>query len=179
MDGPQLLSLYNTMVLPHLQYCLINWGNFKGDRNIGLRDRLITLQKRLVRIISGASRNSHTYPIFYDLGTLRVDDLFVHSVRVFAYQAFKGLLPAGMADMIGKNDHGHMTRGARSNFFIQRSDCRSIKSIAPKIWNILSSDLKQSPSVASFKERSKQDLLGPYGSFACSVRGCFSCAVRH
>ena len=30
MTGPQLLLLYNTMVLPHLQYCLISWGNFKG-----------------------------------------------------------------------------------------------------------------------------------------------------
>ena len=107
-----------------------------------------------------------------------MDDLFVHTVRVFSYQAFRGLLPGEMANLIGKNDHGHMTRGARSNFFIQRSDCRSIKSIAPKIWNILSAELKMSPSIASFKERSKQDLLGRYGSFACSVRGCFSCAVR-
>merc|ERR1711911_294611 len=39
MDGAQLSLLYNTMVLPHLQYCLINWGNFEGDRNLGLRDR--------------------------------------------------------------------------------------------------------------------------------------------
>ena len=166
------------MVLPHLQYCLINWGNFEGDRNIGLRDRLITLQKRLVRIISGATRLSHTDPIFFDLGTLRVDDLFAQSVRMFSYKAFKGLLPVGMANFVGKNDHGHMTRGARSNFFVQRSDCRSIKSIAPKIWNSLSSDLKLSPSIASFKERSKRDLLGPYGSFVCSRRGCFSCAAR-
>ena len=30
MDGAQLLLLYNTMVLPHLQYCLLNWGNFGG-----------------------------------------------------------------------------------------------------------------------------------------------------
>ena len=56
-----------------------------------------------------------------------------------------------------------ITRGARSNFFIQRSNCRSIKSIAPKIWNILSAELKMSPSIASFKERSKRDLLGGYG----------------
>ena len=47
-----------------------------------------------------------------------------------------------------------------------------------KIWNVLSADLKLSPSIASFKERSKRDLLGPYGSFVCSVPGCFSCAVR-
>ena len=177
MDGPQLMSLYNTMVLPHLRYCLINWGNFKGDRNVGLRDRIITLQKRLVRIISGAAKISHADPIFFNLGALKVDDLFVHTVRVFSYQAFRGLLPGGMANLIGKNDHGHMTRGARSNFFLQRSDRRSIKSIAPKIWNSLPSDLKLSPSTASFKERSKRDLLGPYGSFSCSVPGCFSCSV--
>ena len=28
-----LLSLYNGLVLPHLQYCLMVWGDFKGDRN--------------------------------------------------------------------------------------------------------------------------------------------------
>ena len=43
MNGPQLFLLYNTMVLPHLQYCLLNWGNFKGDHNLGLRDRILTL----------------------------------------------------------------------------------------------------------------------------------------
>ena len=70
MDGPQLFLLYNTMVLPHLQYCLLNWGNFKGDRNLGLRDRLLALQKRLVRIICGASRISHADPLFAELATL-------------------------------------------------------------------------------------------------------------
>ena len=45
MNGPQLLLLYNTMVLPHLQYCLLNWGNFKRDGNSGLRGGLVSLQK--------------------------------------------------------------------------------------------------------------------------------------
>ena len=177
MNGPQLMLLYNTMVLPHLQYCLINWGNFKGDRNIGLRDRLIALQKRLVRIISGAARISHADPMFFGLGTLKVDDLFTHSVRVFAYGSFKGLLPGGMANLVRKIDHGHMTRGARSNLFVEHSDPRSIRCIAPRVWNSMSPELKQSTSVVSLKERSKVDLLGPYGSFACSVRGCLSCAA--
>ena len=43
MEGPQLLLLYNTMVLPHLQYCLINWGNFRGDGNLRLGKELLTL----------------------------------------------------------------------------------------------------------------------------------------
>ena len=84
MDGPQLMDLYNTMVLPHLQYCLINWGNFKGDRNLGLRDRLVTLQKCFVRIVSGANRLSHADPLFAKLATLKVDDLFAQSVRILS-----------------------------------------------------------------------------------------------
>ena len=30
LGGDQLLSLYNGMVLPHLQYCLMVWGGFPG-----------------------------------------------------------------------------------------------------------------------------------------------------
>ena len=176
MSGPQLLLLYNTMVLPHLQYCLINWGNFKGDRNLGLRDRLLALQKCFVRIISGADRISHADPLFSKLGTLKVDDLFTQSVRIFSYKLSKGLLPGGVADMVQILDHGHSTRGAKRNFFVSRADSRSISSVAPKLWNSLSLEFKQSPSLAAFKNKSKQDLLAPYGAFVCPVRGCRSCA---
>ena len=165
------------MVLPHLQYCLINWGNFKGDRNLGLRDRLLTLQKCLVRIVCSAPRISHADPLFAKMATLKIDDLFEQSVRIFSYKMSRGMLPSGMANFIGKADHGHQTRGARSNFFVERSDGRSIRSIAPKCWNPLPQELKTLPSVAAFKERSKLDLLAPYGSFVCSDRGCRSCAA--
>ena len=177
MNGPQLFGLYNTMVLPHLQYCLINWGNFEGDRNLWLRDKILTLQKRLVRIVCGVGRSSHTDPIFADLCTLRVDDLFTQSVRVHAYKIHRGIAPGGMAALFKKIDHGHGTRGARSNLFVSHSDSRSIKSIAPRYWNSLPLRLKQSPSIASFKERSKLDLLAPYGSCVCSVHGCWSCTA--
>ena len=126
MNGPQLFLLYNTMVLPHLQYCLLNWGNFKGDRNLGLRDRLLTLQKNLVRIICGASRTSHADPLFAELATLKIDDLFAQAVRIFSYKLSKDMLPGAMASMIGKNSHNYSTRGARSNFFVCHSDGRSI-----------------------------------------------------
>ena len=178
MDGPQLSLLYNTMVLPHLQYCLINWGNFKGDHNLGLRDRLLALQKCLVRIVHGANRISHADPHFASMATLKVDDLFTQSVRVFCYKMSRGMLPGEMSAFFQKNSHGHSTRGARSNFFVSRSDPRSIRSIAPKCWNALPQQLRDLPSVASFKERSKLDLLAPYGLFVCTVRGCRSCVAR-
>ena len=74
-------------------------------------------------------------PLFAELGALKVDDLYTQTVRLFAFKAAKGTLPGGMAGMIDKVGHGYNTRGARSNFFIDRSDSISIKSIAPRVWN--------------------------------------------
>ena len=154
---------------------MINWGNFKGDRNLGLGDKLLALQKRLVRIICGAHRISHADPLFSELGALKVGDLYTQSVRLFAFKAAKGMLPGGVASMINRVSHRYNTRGARSNFFVVESDCRSLKSIAPKVWNSLPEPMKDLASIVSFKEVSKRGLLAPYSSFLCDVSGCPSC----
>ena len=60
-------------------FSLINWGNFKEDRNLGLRNGLLSLQKRLVRIICGTHRISHADPLFAELGALKVDDLYAQT----------------------------------------------------------------------------------------------------
>ena len=184
MNGAQLLLLYNTMVLPYLQYCLINWGNFEGDKNKGLRDGLLALQKTFVRIITGSHRLSHADPLFAKLGILKVTDLYSHSVRIFSFKLHKKMLPSGVSFIFKEKDHTHNTRGASSSPYVIHSDNRSLKSIAPRVWIQLDQldrklkpdqKLKTSPSIASFKERSKRDLLGSYG--VCRVRGCLSCAV--
>ena len=150
---------------------------FKGDRNLGLRDQILNLQKSLVRIICGAGRISHADPLFAELATLKIDDLYNQSIRVFSYKIHKDMLPGAVASFIGKVDHSYATRGAKSNFFVSHSNGRSIKSIAPKYWNPLSSSLKDSVSIATFKERSKRDLLMPYDNFTCHIRNCRSCAA--
>ena len=165
------------MVLPYLQYCLINWGNFKGDRNIGLRDRLLALQKTFVRIITGSHRISHADPLFAKLGIMKIDDLYNHSVRIFSFKLVKNMLPSGVSSIFERSSHTHNTRGASSNLFVSHSDSRSIKSIAPRVWNLLPPKLKVSPSIASFKGWSKLDLLRPYSGFVCNVRACPSCAA--
>ena len=176
MNGPQLLDLYNTMVLPHLQYCLLNWGNFKGDRNIGLRDGLLTLQKTFVRIISGSHRISHADPLFARLGVLKVGDLYSQRVRVFSYQLSRGQLPCGVSSLFNKIEHGYNTRGSGVNLSVGKSNSGSIAGIVPTVWNALPGYLKSCPSLASFKENSKKGFLADYSRFRCNIRSCQSCA---
>ena len=80
----------------------MNWGNFKGDRNLKLRDGILTLQKCLVRIICKAHRISHADPLFAKFGILKIDDLYAHSVRIFSYKMSRDMLPGGMTGLINK-----------------------------------------------------------------------------
>ena len=175
MDSDQLTLLYNTMVLPHLQYCLINWGNFKEDRNLKLRNRILRLQKCFHRIIYGAHRLSHADPLFARACSLKIDDLFKQSVRCFSFKQSKNMLPVRMASLSSKIDHSHCTRGSQSNFVVRTSDHKSLRYIAPTHWNSLPNDLKQLPTISTFKIQSKKNLLLPYSAFVCTTRNCRSC----
>ena len=175
----ELLKLYNTMVLPHLQYCIINWGNFKGDGNLKLRDEILATQKSLMRIITGSPPRSHADPLFSQLGVLKVDDLFTQSVRMFAFKAYKNSLPIGMQELFDRISvsHNYNTRGAERNFFL-RGNPKSIKYLVPSHWNSLPVHLKDKSTVSSFKKGSKDEYLTRYSSFRCSVRNCYSCLPR-
>ena len=171
MRSPSKNSSWKWSDIVELHATAIWLGN-----NPELRDRLLTLQKSLVRIICGADRISHADPLFAELATLKVDDLYAQSVRIFSYKIQKDMLPGSVASYVSKVGHNYSTRGAKDNFFVSHSDGKSIKSVAPKYWNSLSSTLKNSSSIATFKEKSKQDLLVPYQNFTCSIRNCRSCA---
>ena len=175
MGTPQLILLYNTMVLPHLQYCLVNWGNFKDDRNLKFRDRILRLQKCFLRIIYGVHRLSHADPLFARMGTLKIEDLYKQTVRCLSFKLTNNMLPKRMASLANKINHSHQTRGSQSNLAINSKNHQSLRYILPKHWNPLPPVLKQSPSIGSFKANSKKDLVASYSAFVCSTRNCRSC----
>ena len=80
-----LRILYNSLILPHLQYSILSWG-FK-------RGRLEKLQKRTIRIISNTKYNSHTDPLFKKLNLLKLKDLFELNVLKLFYKFKNNSLP--------------------------------------------------------------------------------------
>ena len=57
--------LYNSLILPHLQCCILSWG-FKSDR-------LFKLQKRAVRIITCSKYNAHNEPLLKALNLHKME----------------------------------------------------------------------------------------------------------
>ena len=51
-----LLTIYNSLILPHLNYCILAWGYDSK--------RIYKLQKKAIRIISKSKFYSHSHPIF-------------------------------------------------------------------------------------------------------------------
>ena len=69
----QILTLiYNTLVLPHLNYGIMSWIKPNSTET----KRLNTIQKKIIRNVKCAKYNSHTDPLFKQLRLLKLEDIF-------------------------------------------------------------------------------------------------------
>ena len=177
LGGRQMLTLYNSMVLPHLQYCLIVWGDFQAGRNTVRGESLLKLQKRFMGLVAGKRGRFHADPLFGEFGVLKIDDLYRQQLRVYAWQFWKKRLPQGQAVMLGRVDniHRHNTRAASAGLFLSERNHRSVGYRVPKEWATLSDELRNFGTIMGFKKKSKREFLGNYKAFECRERGCQVC----
>ena len=83
LHSDTLLTLYNCMVLSHLNYCCIVWG-CASQSNL---NSILKLQKRAVRIILKAPFLAHTNPLFLKLKVLKINDVCKLRIATFMYNA--------------------------------------------------------------------------------------------
>ena len=63
-----LLTLYNSWILPCLQYCSIIWASTYSTHLLPL----LRLQKKAIRIITNSPPRAHSYPLFKTLQILEI-----------------------------------------------------------------------------------------------------------
>ena len=177
LGGKQLLTLYNSMVLPHLHYCLIVWGDFQEGRNATVGEALLRLQKRFMGLIAGIRGRFHADPLFSAFGVLKVGDLYRQQLRIYAWQFWQGRLPQNQAAMLGRvgSTHGHDTRAARGGLYLSGREHRSVGYRVPKEWATLPDRLRSVGSCAGFKRQSKREFLDRYKAFVCDDQRCRVC----
>ena len=158
-----LKSLYSTLILPYFNYGLLAWGN---SFNYQL-DKLLILQKRVIRIICNTERLSHTNKLFLENKILKIHDLYNFFLGCFMFQLNSNELPGAITSLFQKNQQLHNYATRQSSFFhLHRMRTvlrkRNVIFTGPVYWNSLDTTLKQMPNLNTFKHHLKQKLLLQY-----------------
>ena len=109
-----LRTLYYSLVYPYLYHCTIAWGStYPSNLN-----RLVLLQKRVIRIINKDAFDAHSGPIFRDLKLLRLDQIYLYQLGKFMYLYRSGSLPEYFHNYFPMTNevHSYNTRSANSYY---------------------------------------------------------------
>jgi hypothetical protein len=151
--------LYYSLVYPYKQYCILVWGStYPSNLN-----RIVLLQKRLIRIVYKASYDAHTKPFFKELGILPFDKIY--HLGKFMYQFHAQSIVASQFWIFSpKYESGAQlyTRNSKLYFLpFCRTNIRqfSISNQGVKYLNSLPQDICEASSVFSFREKLKYIFL--------------------
>ena len=159
-----LLTLYNCFVLPYLTYSILTWG---GSSTQCIR--LLTLQKRAVRIISNAGFHDHTAALFCNLKLLKFNDLYHLKLGKFMYKYMNNALPLCFSSFftLTSSIHSYKTRStSKKNLFVPRNRTSMYKNSLVQrgvtYWNNLDDSVKSAITLPIFLSKLKQQLLNAY-----------------
>ena len=158
-----LLSIYNSLILSHILYCIAVWGNCsKTKLNI-----LFKLQKRAICICTSSHYLSPSTPLFRKLNTLNVFHLYQYQVAILGFFYFKKILPNKISKMFCINNavHNHNTRTS-SLFHLWKVGKTFVKKAIrfsfPIIWNSIPKFVRSCNSLSLFKRKLKQYFTSKY-----------------
>ena len=105
-----LLSIYNSLILPYIGYCIHIWGNAYQTH----LQKLHILQNNIVRIIAGVPRRTPSDKLYCELNILKLKKLYLYAVGLCIYTYENDVLPELFKDMFIKvtDVHEHGTRNA-------------------------------------------------------------------
>ena len=83
-----LLTIYNSLIMPHFNYCHLVWGC-----NIHEGHKLHLLQKKALRIITNSHFIAHSEPLCKRLLVVKVIDMFEIILWKFYYKLMNNMLP--------------------------------------------------------------------------------------
>ena len=146
-------SLYYSLIHPYLLYCLSVWGStYRTHLN-----SLFLVQKRAIRLISNASYNEHTNPLFLFHKILKLEDLYLFQLGVYVFK--------NLENFNFVSEHSHDTRHGgelRPPFQRLRTTQQSVFYQGCKLWNELPERIKMVDTLEKFKTSLKNYYLDKY-----------------
>ena len=170
------ILLYTSLIQSHLTYGVSIWG---GTYKTYL-DKLISLQKKALRIVVGAPYNSHTVPIFGRLKLLQFDDLYKLSLIKLANTKINPSYDTPRSPLeCFKIQTPTITRSSKTTnlvipFCSQKSQERLCIHQVPFIYNSLN-HLTLLDKSANITDLFHSTSIDKYRKFICLKKNCYSC----
>ena len=168
------IMIYNSLVLSHLNYCILAWG-YRCER-------ITKLQKRIVRILSISKYNAHTEPIFKRIGLLKVNDILTLQELKFYYKYENNLLPYYLQNLLFKpNIHSHAIRSQDKIYQwrpMHEYARKCVRYNIPSTVNSTPTNIIEkvfTHSIQGFSKYVKQNLLQSYQE-NCIIYDCYICS---
>ena len=156
-----LLSVYNSLIVPYLTYGIYCWGNCA----LTLQRKIVTLQKRALRLIYFSKSKEHAVPFFLKSNCLPLSSLFFRDCSYLLYDINRQTAPLSILNQFVKTSqiHNYRTRSVSSDsFYVKFSRTDKMYAfftrIGAQIWNSIPYSIKILKR-SSFRKRIKELLL--------------------
>jgi len=160
-----LLLIYNSLILPYLQYCAMVWVcNVSNQNNL---NSLLIIQKRAVRNITRSKYQEHAAPLFKKLNLLTIHDICFMQISEFMFKFNKNLLPHQFSKYFERNSAVYNYETRHSNLFhIQHANTskriNTVRYIGPRNWKKIPGEITSAVSLSVFKKKLKANLIEKY-----------------
>ena len=150
-----MFQLYNSLILPYLNYGLLLWGN----ANKYLMTKILRLQKRALRTISNSPYLYPSKPLFEKYNVLNIFQMYSYELAIFMYKFKHEMLPPSFNGIFASHHetHNYNTRN-KNDFLIPMQKVKTVLTTGPKVWNDLPNDIKIIKTLGKFKNELKSSL---------------------
>ena len=172
-----LYTLYNSLILPHLTYAILAWGNNSKSTY------LFKIQKKVIRNVTNSKYNAHTEPLFKTLNLLNLDDIYNMFALKFYYNYCHKLLPHYFLSfhLTQRKDLYSYNIRTKHELNITKTNTKlaekALRYALPKLVNNTTSNILDkvyTHSIQGYTFYVKQNLICKYSDI-CFIDGCYIC----
>ena len=161
LDNSLRRLLLNALIQPHFDYACTSWYPMLNKR---LSKKIQSAQNKCIRFYLDLKNTAHVGATeFKAINWLPTKNRIDQHICVNILKFFKGTAPTYADEIFHPVDQSRVTRRSKLklNLPFRKSNTgqKCLSYLGPKIWNNLSSDLKSTNNVNSFKHKIKDDIF--------------------
>ena len=154
-------QLIHALITSKRDYCNALLYGIHGNK----LKRLQRIQNIAARIVAKCPKSCHITPVLKDLHWLPIKERIDYKLLLLMYRVINNTAPVYLSELVKDINHERQTRSmTKGDVQVPRTNLKSCGDRAfsvcgPRKWNKLSLDIRQAPSLASFKTKLKTSLF--------------------